>query len=88
MQRVLQNLAFARLSREEAVTFQPEHVVHLFSLAQLCMQYLVYTQDVLAGTLEETRRQLLHEESKRASKERDYQVTKDQMKQLKKDVKK
>ncbi|KAG5483300.1 hypothetical protein LSCM1_04842 [Leishmania martiniquensis] len=48
LQRIVENIAFSRVTRDEASLFSPDHVLHLFQLCQLVIQYLVYSQDILA----------------------------------------
>ncbi|CAD2220310.1 Iguana/Dzip1-like DAZ-interacting protein N-terminal, putative [Angomonas deanei] len=48
LQRIVENLAFARITRDEAAMFTADHTVHLFTLAQVVLQYLVYSQECLA----------------------------------------
>ncbi|ORC86336.1 uncharacterized protein TM35_000292180 [Trypanosoma theileri] len=48
LQRIVENLAFARVTRDEAAMFTPEHILHLFTLCQLVIQYLVCSQECLA----------------------------------------
>ncbi|RNF15001.1 uncharacterized protein Tco025E_05659 [Trypanosoma conorhini] len=48
LQRIVENLAFARVTRDEAALFTPEHILHLFTLCQLVIQYLVCSQECLA----------------------------------------
>nr|CCC91538.1 conserved hypothetical protein [Trypanosoma congolense IL3000] len=48
LQRVVENIAFARLTRDEAAMFSPEHFIHLYTICQLVIQYLVYSQERLA----------------------------------------
>ncbi|RNE99139.1 hypothetical protein TraAM80_08366, partial [Trypanosoma rangeli] len=48
LQRIVENLAFARVTRDEAAMFTPEHILHLFTLCQLVIQYIVCSQECLA----------------------------------------
>ncbi|PWU94603.1 hypothetical protein C4B63_25g324 [Trypanosoma cruzi] len=48
LQRIVENIAFARVTRDEAAMFTPEHILHLFTLCQLVIQYLVCSQECLA----------------------------------------
>lgn len=48
LQRVVENIAFARLTRDEAAMFTPDHFIHLYTLCQLVIQYLVCSQECLA----------------------------------------
>ena len=44
LQGVMNNVAYAALTHEEAAQLAPRHTQHLFTLSQLLVQYLVYTQ--------------------------------------------
>ncbi|KAG8345126.1 hypothetical protein TRVL_04047 [Trypanosoma vivax] len=48
LQRVVENIAFARVTRDEAAMFTPDHFIHLFTLCQLIIQYLVCSQECLS----------------------------------------
>ncbi|KAG5505090.1 hypothetical protein JIQ42_04276 [Leishmania sp. Namibia] len=48
LQRIVENIAFSHVTRDEAALFTPDHTLHLFQLCQLVIQYLVYSQDILA----------------------------------------
>ncbi|KPA77200.1 hypothetical protein ABB37_07114 [Leptomonas pyrrhocoris] len=48
LQRIIENIAFSRVTRDEAALFTAEHILHLFQLCQVVIQYLVYSQEVLA----------------------------------------
>ncbi|GET87064.1 hypothetical protein, conserved [Leishmania tarentolae] len=48
LQRIIENIAFSRISRDEAALFTPDHILHLFQLSQVIIQYLVYSQEILA----------------------------------------
>lgn len=87
MQRVLQNLSFARLTPNEAAGFSPDHVVHLFTLTQLCSQYLIYCQGVLEANLDDARRDLLQESSKRVSRELELKDALEKQRQMKREMK-
>ncbi|CCW69811.1 unnamed protein product [Phytomonas sp. Hart1] len=47
LQRVVENLAFSHITRDEAAMFSPEHIQHLFKLTQIVIQYLVFSQECL-----------------------------------------
>ncbi|KAJ9472224.1 hypothetical protein DIPPA_29000 [Diplonema papillatum] len=44
LETVMSNIVYAGISHEEAAALQPRHVQHLFTLNQLLVQYLLYTQ--------------------------------------------
>lgn len=48
LQRIVKNLAYAQIHRDEAAMFNPDHVVHLLRLYQVIVQYVIYSQDCLA----------------------------------------
>ncbi|CCW64066.1 unnamed protein product [Phytomonas sp. EM1] len=48
LQRIVENLAFSHISRDEAAMFSPDHILHLFKLMQVVIQYLVFSQECLA----------------------------------------
>ncbi|TPP53507.1 Iguana/Dzip1-like DAZ-interacting protein N-terminal family protein [Leishmania donovani] len=48
LQRIVENIAFSRVTRDEAALFTPDHILHLFQLCQVVIQYLVYSQEILA----------------------------------------
>ncbi|KAG5509378.1 hypothetical protein JKF63_06688 [Porcisia hertigi] len=48
LQRIVENIAFSRITRDEAAMFTPDHILHLFQLCQVLIQYLVHSQEILA----------------------------------------
>lgn len=70
LQRIVGNLGFSRVHREEVAMFNADHVVHLLRLYQIIVQYVIYSQDCLAkincgitGRNRELRRQLKEAEN-------------------------
>nr|CCM13901.1 hypothetical protein, conserved [Leishmania guyanensis] len=49
LQRIIENIAFSRVTRDEAALLTPDHILHLFQLCQVVIQYLVYSQEILAN---------------------------------------
>eukprot|EP00759_Apiculatamorpha_spiralis_P006747 PhF_6_TR1396/c1_g1_i2/m.2417/K16470/DZIP1; zinc finger protein DZIP1 len=52
LQGIIQNITFAKLNREEIALFQPEHTLHLLTLCQLIIQYLIHTQNFLTSQVD------------------------------------
>lgn len=70
LQRIVGNLGFSRIHREEVAMFNADHVVHLLRLYQIIVQYVIYSQDCLAkincgitGRNKELRQQLKEAEN-------------------------
>eukprot|EP00760_Papus_ankaliazontas_P028135 PhM_4_TR3550/c0_g1_i1/m.67870 len=57
LQGVIENIACAKITRDEVQLFQPDHTVHLLTLCQLILQYLIYTQQYLTRQLDETKKE-------------------------------
>jgi len=47
LEQLLQNLTYAQLDREDLERMGDAHFVKLFRLAQLSIEYLIYTQNYL-----------------------------------------
>ena len=87
LQRVIDNIAFARLTREEAALFTPDHVVHLFTLSQLVLQYLVYSQDTLSRLNTSLRERLAEVQQSNKRLEDETSTRKEQLAAVKKELK-
>ena len=48
LQRIMDAVAFAHLPPADAVHLTPQHISHLFTLCQLTIQYLIFSQERLA----------------------------------------
>lgn len=52
LQQLLQNLTFAKIDKEDMERMGDAHIVKLFRLAQVSVEYLIYTQNYLMTLIE------------------------------------
>ena len=51
LQSQLENVAYGKLDEQDLRYMTDEHIIKLFNVAQLTVEYLLYAQEQLAGSL-------------------------------------
>lgn len=87
LQRIVENIAFSRVTRDEAALFTPDHILHLFQLCQVVIQYLVYSQEILAEVNVKLNDQMEGQQATAQEQEALLQRLSDETNLLKKQVK-